>query len=121
MTIKLIVTADDCGLAQSIDDSTAVLFHKGMVTTASIMTNYPHVEHTVDALGSLPNLEMGVHLNLTEGEPLSKHALQSDLVRSSGRFRNHLTLFAQSVFPSGSLQRAIEVELRTQIEHFIAL
>jgi predicted glycoside hydrolase/deacetylase ChbG (UPF0249 family) len=121
MTIKLIVTADDCGLARSIDDSTAALFHKGMVTTASVITNYPHVKASVTALGDLPNLEMGVHLNLTEGEPLSKNALQSDLVGASGRFRNRLALLAQSVFPVNSLQRAIEAELRAQIEHFIDL
>jgi predicted glycoside hydrolase/deacetylase ChbG (UPF0249 family) len=121
MTIKLIVTADDCGLARCIDDSTAALFHKGMVTTASLITNYPHVKDTVAALGSLPNLEMGVHLNLTEGEPLSQKALQSDLVVASGRFRNRLFLLAQSVFLASNLQRAIETELRAQIEHFIDL
>jgi predicted glycoside hydrolase/deacetylase ChbG (UPF0249 family) len=119
MTIKLIVTCDDCGLSQGIDQSAAALFQKGMVSTASIMTNFPHVQHSFDLLGRYPNFELGVHLNLTEGEPLTRNALKSDLVRASGRFRNRLTFFAQAVFPSVDLQQAIEIELQEQIERFI--
>jgi predicted glycoside hydrolase/deacetylase ChbG (UPF0249 family) len=121
MAIRLIITADDCGLAQSIDHATGTLFQKGMVTTASIIMNYPHVEHAFDYLSRLPQLELGVHLNLTEGDPMSQNALTSDLVRASGRFRNRLYLFAQAVFLSEKMQQAIEAEFRTQIEYFITL
>ncbi|MDQ7024885.1 MAG: ChbG/HpnK family deacetylase [Anaerolineae bacterium] len=121
MAIKLIITADDCGLSQGIDHAAGSLFDKGMVSTASIMMNYPHVGHSFDYFGRLPNLETGIHLNLTEGEPLSEIAQKSDLVRSSGRFRNKLFLYAQALFLSTKMQNAIEVEFRSQIERFIAL
>lgn len=119
MTIKLIVTADDCGLAQCIDHSTATLFQKGMVSTASIIMNYPHVNHALDNFQRLPQLELGVHLNLTEGEPLSDVAKKSDLVRGNGRFRNRVFLFAQALFLSDVMQATIEAECRVQIETFI--
>lgn len=121
MTIKLIITADDCGLSQGIDHATGALFDKGMLSVASILMNYPHVEHAFDYFGRLPNLETGVHLNLTEGEPLSKIAKKSDLVHSSGRFRNKLFLYAQALFLSTKMQAVIEVEFRSQIERYITL
>lgn len=121
MTIKLIITADDCGLSQGIDHSTAALFQKGMVSTASIIMNYPHVKHAFDYFRRLPHLEIGIHLNLTEGEALSEVARKSDLVKSNGRFRNRLYLFAQALFLSDVLQAAIETECRAQIEQFIKL
>ena len=121
MPIKLIITADDCGLSQGINNSTGALYEKGMLSSASMMMNYPNVYDAVDYFKSIHGIETGVHLNLTEGEPLSKAALRSDLVRASGRFRNKFLLYAQSVFLPTNVQTAMEIEFRAQIERFIEL
>jgi chitin disaccharide deacetylase len=121
MPIKLIITADDCGLSQGINDSTGALFDKGIMSSASIMMNYPNVYDAFDYFSSIDGIETGVHLNLTEGEPLSQAALRSDLVRASGRFRNKFSLYAQSVFLPTNIQTAMEIEFRAQIEKYIEL
>lgn len=119
MTIKLIVTCDDCGLSQGIDQSTAGLFERGMVSSGSVMTNFQNVQQSFELFSRYPNLELGVHLNLTDGSPITELAKRSDLVNSKGWFRNRFVLFARSVFLSSDIREAMEEEMRAQIEVFL--
>lgn len=119
MSVQLLITCDDVALSHGINQSTAELYQRGMASAASLMTNFPQVEDAFAFFADYPELELGVHLNLSDGKPLTDIARHSDLVRNSGKFHDRFVLFAHSVFPSDKLQAIIREELSAQIEVFI--
>lgn len=118
--IKLIITADDGGLSEGINQSAALLHEQGLVSAVSIMPNYQAVPHSVTVLAAYPNLELGIHLTLTEGIPLTRAAQRPELTRDSGVFRNQFFLYPQVLFPSDDLLAAIRSELKAQMDQFLS-
>jgi predicted glycoside hydrolase/deacetylase ChbG (UPF0249 family) len=116
MTIQLLVTCDDCGLSEGINLTVARLHEQGLATCASLMTNFPAVPHALDLFRQYPALELGVHLNLSDGYPLSSLGPNSELTRADGQFRDRYMLFARGVFPSEGMMEQIRMELRAQID-----
>lgn len=117
MAIQLLVTCDDCGLSEGVNLTAARLHEQGLVTCASLMTNFPGVKH---ALSLFPrSLELGVHLNLSDGVPVSPLGENTELTRADGQFRDRYVLFAKGVFPSETMMEQMRTELRAQIEVLI--
>ena len=72
MTRTLALCADDFGLAPGISAGIAKLAHAQRLTAISCITNSPHWEASTALLKSLPDtVDVGLHLNFTEGRPLS--------------------------------------------------
>ena len=68
----LAVCADDFGLAPGISAGIARLAHAGRLTAISCLTNGAHWASAVPLLDGLPaSVDVGLHLNFTEGRPLS--------------------------------------------------
>ncbi len=71
-TRTLGLCADDFGLAPGISAGIARLALAGRLTAISCITNSPHWEAGAPLLATLPaSVETGLHINLTEGRPLS--------------------------------------------------
>jgi chitin disaccharide deacetylase len=70
---RLIVNADDLGADKARDDGIFEAIHAGVVTSVSILANGPTSRDVLRRLRSLGsrNVSPGVHLNLSEGKPLS--------------------------------------------------
>ena len=116
MPLQLIITSDDCGLSEGINLATARLHESGMISAASIMTNFGAVAHALDLFSDYPLLELGVHLTLSDGYPVSNIGMSSAITRSDGSFRDRLLLYVNGFFPSQSLRQTIRDELRAQID-----
>lgn len=116
MNQYLIITADDCGLSEGINEETLRLHDAGLVTAASVIMNFPAARHALGLFRQRPSLEVGVHLTLSDGEPLTPLPASSELVDSDGLFRHQFLLYAQAIFPLPSLRRAVRDEMRAQIE-----
>ncbi len=114
-----IVTCDDCGMSEGINLAAAELHEKGIATAASIMTNLAATPHAFALFAHYPALETGIHLNLTEGVPLSHPPRSSALTDSGGRFRSRAFLFTAALLPGTTYLRQIENELTAQIETFL--
>jgi predicted glycoside hydrolase/deacetylase ChbG (UPF0249 family) len=72
MSRILALCADDFGLAPGISAGIARLAHAQRLSAVSCITNSPHWEAAVALLKGLPaTVEVGLHLNFTEGRPLS--------------------------------------------------
>ncbi len=72
MTRTLALCADDFGLAPGISKSIARLAHAQRLTAVSCITNSPHWAEAAKLLKRLPDtVDVGLHLNFTEGRPLS--------------------------------------------------
>jgi hypothetical protein len=113
---RIVVTADDFGLCPEINEAICLLHDRGIVHRTSFMVNTDWFESSVEALRSRPALEVGVHLNLTDGRPVLPAEDVPTLVNGSGRFHGgrHYGVIARTL--SGRMsQRDIHREWRAQI------
>ena len=77
MTRRLSICADDFGLAPGISAGIARLAHAQRLTAVTCITNSPHWPASARLLRGLPDtVEVGLHLNFTEGRPLSPRLAQ---------------------------------------------
>jgi predicted glycoside hydrolase/deacetylase ChbG (UPF0249 family) len=63
---KLIVTADDFGIAPGVNQAIVRAYREGIVTSASLMVNGFAFESAVTLAKNNPGLDVGLHLNLTD-------------------------------------------------------
>ena len=82
----LIVNADDLGRSEGVDRGIAAAHRDGIVTAATLMTNAPATDHAAALARELPGLDVGVHLVLTFGRPLSPIGEVPSLVEADGSF-----------------------------------
>jgi len=83
---KLIVNADDLGQSRSINKGIADCQRFGIVTSASLMVNMHDSVDAVRLLKNIPNIGIGLHLNLTFGPPVSSPQKIGSLVGENGQF-----------------------------------
>lgn len=121
MPHQLIITADDCGLSEGINNAALNLHHARIITTATVLMNFPATQHAINMLHTTPTLSGGVHLNLTDGYPLSHVSPASGLILNDGRFQPRTLLFPRAMFPTPAWLEAVEMEMTAQIESYIAL
>jgi len=83
----LTITADDFGLCPEVNDAICLLHDRGVVSRTSFMVNTEHFDASVTALRRRPGLQVGVHLNLTDGRPVLPVDRVRSLVNARGTFR----------------------------------
>jgi hypothetical protein len=83
---RLIVNADDLGMSRGITDAILIAHRYGFVTSASLIANMPASEYAVARLPSAPKLDIGIHLNICSGKPVSPVSEVRSLVGIDGLF-----------------------------------
>ncbi len=83
---SLIVTADDFGLNRSVNSAVKEAAQNGILTSASLMLTGDAVDDAVAIAGEITSFDVGLHLSLTEGTPVSSPHIIPDLVEKNGRF-----------------------------------
>lgn len=80
MAISIIINADDFGLNSSVNKAIVESFHAGTINSTTIMANMPGFDEAV-GLAHQNNIisKIGIHLNLTEGIPLTRDIRNTDL------------------------------------------
>jgi len=123
--MKVIISADDFGYSIACNEAIDSLIRAGKVTSTSIMTNGPAFEDALERIRDLPAAvnntvcSFGVHLNITEFEPLSSSWVlnNSGIVNRDGLF----TMQVRHSPPSLALMKAIEQEWHAQIKRVLDL
>jgi chitin disaccharide deacetylase len=82
----LVVNADDFGISPGVNRGIVDAHRRGAVTAASLMANLPSAEDALERAAECPNLDLGLHLTLTAGRPLTPPEDVPTLVDSAGRF-----------------------------------
>lgn len=113
---QLIVNADDFGLTEQVNRGILDAHREGIVTSTTLMANGGAFWAAVDMSHRAPELGIGVHLNLSEGIPVSPAFRIPSLVDARGRL--YLT---PSRLWSGIVTRLVNLleiqrELHAQIE-----
>lgn len=83
---RLIVNADDFGRAPGINAGIARAHRDGIATAATLMVNGPASGEAGRLAQALPGLDVGVHLTLTYGRPVTDPQRIPSLVEDDGTF-----------------------------------
>lgn len=108
--MKLIFNGDDFGYSRGVNWGIIDAYMNGILTSATVMTNMPGAGHAFELALAHPDLGVGVHLNITTGNPiLSTH---STLIQEDG------TLRPRSFYKNGGTVNTEEIysEWKAQIE-----
>ena len=134
---RLVLHADDLGMNRAVTDGILRGFRDGLLTSTSLLANAPDAARALDewkvlvgeqGSGHLPSrawreslgdprlpFDLGVHLNLTQGRPLSR-GYPAELLDSEGRFSGVFSLFAQLRHSGDRFRPAILEELTQQVQ-----
>ncbi len=137
----LVLHADDFGMNAAVNSGILRTFREGILTSTSLLANAPFAADACAAwpqlienlcAGSLPSTErrrqlgdlllpfdIGIHLNLTQGRPLSGESYPSVLLNDQGQFPGIQTVFRRLRITGTNLRDAVQAELRLQIEWMI--
>lgn len=119
MSLQLIVNADDYGRSAGVSRGIREAHKHGIVTSTSCMMNFPNVEADILlAKEQTPDLQLGVHLVLTSGYPLSAPKQVRTLLTEEYRFPN-LEQFLSGLANVDVTE--VKQEWRRQIEKFVRI
>jgi predicted glycoside hydrolase/deacetylase ChbG (UPF0249 family) len=110
----LVVTADELGLSSTRNQGIVDAHCKGIVTSASMLAYGPAFREAVKIAKGLPALDIGLHLNLSEGEPLVLG--HKTLVGPDGSFwgRQEARRRArESMFDLREVEREVDAQIET--------
>jgi len=119
MEKQLVINADDFGLCEGVNKGIVEAHTKGVLTSATIMVNMPAAEQAIELAQKLPNLGVGVHLNLTDGKPLVQNDSAKLILNAEGEFALSPGKLALASLITGRVRAAIEAELAAQIKWVI--
>ena len=111
---RLIVNADDLGRATGINAGIARAYREGIVTATTLMTSAPASVAAGLLARELPGLDVGVHLALTYGRPVSAPSRIPSLVDPGGTFPARPEAF---VGTGRAVAEEALIEYRAQYEH----
>lgn len=134
----VVLHADDFGMNQAVNRGILQAFRNGLLTSTSMLANAPaseaacsewrplvaeYVSQTLPSFSirrelgeSLVRFDLGIHLNLTQGRPLTGDRYPSELLDHSGFFPGVGVVFRRLMFASESVVQAVSSELEAQIE-----
>ena len=102
----LIVTADDLGLTESINEGISKACREGIVNSVSVIPAGEAFEDALKIIKDLSLKEIGAHLSLTETKPI---------LNSSKFFKNHNRFFFDILLKKVDL-KGVYRELKAQLE-----
>jgi|SRR5690625_350263 len=109
---KIIVNADDFGYSKGVNLGIIEAHQEGIVSSTTLMTNMPGVEHAVELARKNEQLGVGIHFVLDCGSPVNSNV--PSLVDENGRF-----LKSDQLIKSAKPEE-IKMELTSQIEKFFS-
>lgn len=111
---RVIIHADDYGLAPGINRAVEDGLQSGALHSASILLGGEDAQAALAWAASHPQFDFGVHLNLTHGRPVLPASCVPTLVGGDGRFRSLASFFARFILGRVALPE-IAAEWRAQI------
>jgi hopanoid biosynthesis associated protein HpnK len=115
----VIVNADDFGLCRGVNMAVEESHKKGILTSATLMANMPSAVEAIEIAKKTPSLGVGVHLNLTDGRPLSDDESVDCLRNASGEFAHSPWKLALKSLLSKNIRKAVGTELAAQVKWVI--
>lgn len=115
---EIIFSADDFGLTESVNEAVEQANLKGRLTQASLMVAAPAAADAVRRAKDLPNLNVGLHLVLVDGDSLLGHAKLPHITQPDGRFSTNQAALGVRYFFSPAARRELRAEIEAQFAAF---
>jgi predicted glycoside hydrolase/deacetylase ChbG (UPF0249 family) len=115
--VTVIVNADDFGMNARETDAICEGLASGRITSATVMANGAALPNVLRHIGNFQSCSFGVHLNATQGVPLSRGSTARVLVNQDGRMSRKVLL---ALRPTPAVLRAVYTEWCAQVEHLTA-
>ncbi len=113
---NLIVNADDLGWTEGVNRGIAEAHRNGIVTSASLLANGAAFESGVELARTMPALGVGVHLNLSDGEPVAPRELVTSLLNERGELEGRPESLLLRLARRSVLLEEVEREWDAQIQ-----
>src|SRR4051812_24563842 len=115
---RLIVTADDFGLAPEINEAVEQAHQSGILTAASLMVAGPAAADAIRRARAMPELCLGLHLVLVEGRSALAPEEIALLANQDGRLRSDMVRLAFELVAKSDARRQLRREITAQFELF---
>jgi hopanoid biosynthesis associated protein HpnK len=115
---RIILTADDFGLSESVNEAVERAHRDGVLTSASLMVAGPAARDAVHRARALPSLRVGLHLVVIEGPAVLPPGRIPDLVDADGRFPSDPLGLGVKYFFRPHVRAQLAAEIRAQFEAF---
>ena len=120
MPARLIVNADDLGLAPEVNAAIEQAHRDGILTAASLMVGEPGFAGGLAMARRNPGLAVGLHLTLTDGTPTLPPERVPALVQANGRFRDDMAGLGLTLALSAAARAQLRAEIAAQCDAFAA-
>jgi hopanoid biosynthesis associated protein HpnK len=114
---RVIITADDFGLSESINEAVEQACRAGILNTASLMVAGPAAADAVRRAKALPKLRVGLHLVVVEGASVRPSAVKG-LVDAAGDFPSDQFGVSVNYFFRPRQRKQLHSEIRSQFSAF---
>lgn len=101
-----------------MNDAIVKAHEKGILTTTSLMVSAPAAEDAVARAKDLPELNVGLHLVLSNGKATSPATEIPRLAHADGQLDNNLVRTGVMMFFDSDTKQQLEKEVRAQFEAF---
>jgi len=117
---RLIITADDFGLSEAVNEGVERAHRDGLLTSASLMVAGTAAADAVCRAKAMPELRIGLHLVVIEGPAASPPDEIPDLVDTTGTFPSDQLRLGFSYAFRAAARRQLAAEIRAQFAAFTA-
>ncbi|MCF0202591.1 MAG: ChbG/HpnK family deacetylase [Bacteroidaceae bacterium] len=115
----IILNADDFGHSKKVNEGVVGAFAQNLIQRTSLMMNMPKTEEAVNlAVENLFFDRVGLHLNLTEGAPLTFQMRQLRSMCTDGYFNRENDIYVHENKLTEEERSAVYGEIKMQIERF---
>ncbi len=114
----LIVTADDFGLHEAVNEAVEQANRAGVLTAASLMVGAPAAADAVRRARSLPALRVGLHLVLADGRATLPHQRLPSITDEAGHMNDRMVANGVRFFAMPAVRRQLAAEIRAQFAAF---
>jgi len=113
--MNLIINADDLGFSLTVNQTIFELHKLERLTSTSLVVNMPASQSALEEIREHPGLNVGIHLNLTKGKPITPVAHIPSLVTGMGGLYTAPYFYPMAMTKQFSPEH-VEIECRAQIE-----
>jgi predicted glycoside hydrolase/deacetylase ChbG (UPF0249 family) len=120
MSQRLIITADDYGLCETVNQAIEECLSAGSVRATCVMANMPGYRAAESLRRKFPQSSLGIHWNVTQGEPVLSCERVPSLLNGKGSFCKPAELRWR--WWSGRVKlNELQAELRAQFDRLVEI
>ena len=120
--LRIIVNADDFGYSHNITNTIIDYFQSGYCNSTSVMINCDDYEETYNLAKDAGIVHLvGLHINLTIGEPICEKMRTCSTFCKNGMFDGYKSNVSKRFLLNNEEKSAVEAEIRAQIERYLKM